>query len=79
MSETIIIPKRANSRHNISLAWGVFQAYYKEHVFPNESETTLSLLGSLQNGVSSRLEVGAKIEQYGLGDDIYSFRQWETG
>ncbi|KIO32686.1 hypothetical protein M407DRAFT_66305 [Tulasnella calospora MUT 4182] len=34
------------------LAWGVFQSYYKSHVFPNASDTTLSLLGTLQNMAS---------------------------
>ncbi len=33
------------------LAWGVFQSYYKAHVFPEASDTTLSLLGTLQNMV----------------------------
>ncbi|KAG8951100.1 hypothetical protein FRC04_006759 [Tulasnella sp. 424] len=33
------------------LAWGVFQSYYKSHVFPNTSDTTLSLLGTLPNMV----------------------------
>ncbi|KAG8951096.1 hypothetical protein FRC04_006755 [Tulasnella sp. 424] len=33
------------------LAWGVFQSYYRSHVFPNASDTTLSLLGTLQNMV----------------------------
>ncbi|KAG8905735.1 hypothetical protein FRB99_008372 [Tulasnella sp. 403] len=34
-----------------SLVWGVFQAYYKQHVLPDASDTTLSLLGTLQNMV----------------------------
>ncbi|KAG8951099.1 hypothetical protein FRC04_006758 [Tulasnella sp. 424] len=34
-----------------SLVWGVFQSYYRSHVFPNVSDTTLSLLGTLQNMV----------------------------
>lgn len=29
-----------------SVSWGVFQAYYKQHVFPNTSDTTLSLLSA---------------------------------
>ncbi|KAG9018286.1 hypothetical protein FRB90_011616 [Tulasnella sp. 427] len=33
------------------LVWGVFQSYYKTHVFPHASDTTLSLLGTLQNMV----------------------------
>lgn len=36
-----------------SLAWGVFQEYYEEHnTFPGTSVTTLSFLGTVQNGVS---------------------------
>lgn len=37
----------------LSLSWGVFQAYYKKHVPPNTSDTTLSLLGTLQTMVSA--------------------------
>ncbi|KAG9000655.1 hypothetical protein FRB94_005308 [Tulasnella sp. JGI-2019a] len=34
------------------LSWGVFQAYYLKHnTFPGASQTTLSLLGTIQNGV----------------------------
>ncbi|KAF8315009.1 MFS general substrate transporter [Clavulina sp. PMI_390] len=65
------------------LAWGVFQAYYKNHQFPEASETVLSMLGASNGAVMpiTSFIFGKLEDRYGyrpfviLGS-VISFIQW---
>ncbi|KZT55897.1 MFS general substrate transporter [Calocera cornea HHB12733] len=49
------------------LAWGVFQSYYKEHLFPGVPDSVLSVLGSIPGTVMNPIAfvVGKYADRYG--------------
>ncbi|EJT99722.1 MFS general substrate transporter [Dacryopinax primogenitus] len=49
------------------LAWGVFQSYYKEHLFPDVPDSVLSVLGSIPGTIMNPIAfvVGKFADKYG--------------